>query len=264
MKVSVNPIAIGFFIAATIGFSAQAYADGGKGLDIAKEMKTRSQGWGDSASQLVMELRTANGDSSVRKLRVKSLEVQDDGDKGMTIFDEPKDVRGTVFLTYSHVNKPDDQWLYLPALKRVKRIASRNKSGPFMGSEFAYEDLSSFELNKYSFTYLRDEKVGGVDSFVVEQIPTDQFSGYTKQIVWVGKEHYRIQKVEFYDRKKTLLKTLKTSDYKQHLDKYWRAHRLEMTNHQTGKSTVLTTDSITFNNGLKASDFSKSSLRRVR
>ncbi|RXJ74844.1 outer membrane lipoprotein-sorting protein [Veronia nyctiphanis] len=264
MKKVFKHLKVGIAVLAMAGLTAPVFADEAKGLDIAKEMKSRAAGWGDSQAKLVMELKTARGDSSTRKLRVKNLEVQSDGDKGMTIFDEPKDVRGTVFLSYSHVDKPDDQWLYLPALKRVKRIASRNKSGPFMGSEFAYEDLSSFELDKYAFTYLRDEAVNGEDAFVIEQIPTDEFSGYTKQIVWVSKEHYRVLKVEFYDRKKALLKTLMASEYKQYLNKFWRAHRLEMQNHQTGKSTVLATDSIEFNTGLREKDFSKSSMSRVR
>nr|WP_235869192.1 outer membrane lipoprotein-sorting protein [Veronia nyctiphanis] len=211
-----------------------------------------------------MELTNANGDTSTRKLRIKSLEVNDDGDKGLTIFDEPKDVRGTVFLSHSHIGSPDDQWIFLPALKRVKRIASRNKSGPFMGSEFAYEDLSSFELEKFEFTYLRDETFEGQDVFVIEQTPTDKFSGYSRQLVWMDKEHYRPLKVEFYDRRNSLLKTLTFNGYKQYLNKFWRPDELVMANHQTKKLTRLTTESLTFNNGLTEKDFSKSGMKRVR
>ena len=118
--------------------------DGGRGLEIANERKARDTGWGDSQAEMTMILRNSQGETSERKMRLKSFEIQDDGDKGLTIFDEPKDVSGTAFLSFSHNTKPDDQWLYLPALKRVKRISSRNKSGPFMGSEFAYEDMGSF------------------------------------------------------------------------------------------------------------------------
>ncbi|CZF83746.1 outer membrane lipoprotein-sorting protein [Grimontia marina] len=246
------------------GTSLPVIADEARGMEIAKERKQRDEGWKDSVSALTMVLENANGDSSERKLRINALEVDGEGDKGLTIFDEPRDVRGTVFLNYSHVSGPDDQWLYLPALKRTKRIASRNKSGPFMGSEFAYEDLSSFELEKYRFKYLGDEQIEGLDSFVLEQIPTDQYSGYTRQKVWLDKAHYRPLKVEFFDRKDTLLKTLTFQDYMQYQSKFWRAHEMVMTNHQTGKITTLTTQQLAFNTGLEESDFSQSSLKRAR
>lgn len=235
-----------------------------QGLAIATERKARDLGWGDSQSQVTMTLRNSQGEESIRQLRLKSLEVDNDGDKGLTIFDQPKDVKGTAFLNFSHIAKPDDQWLFLPALKRVKRISSRNKSGPFMGSEFAYEDMSSFELEKYSFKYLGDETVNGLDCYKVEQIPTDKYSGYKKQVVWLDKEHLRGQKIEFYDRKNALLKTLTFSDYQQYLDQYWRPLTLNMQNHQTGKSTELKTSELAFRTGLKDSDFNKATLKRAR
>ena len=240
------------------------YADPVTGLEIAKERKARDIGWQDSTASMEMILKNSRGETSIRLMRMKSLEVEGDGDKGLTIFDEPRDVKGTAFLSYSHVTGADDQWLYLPALKRVKRISSRNKSGPFMGSEFAYEDLSSFEIEKYAFRYLREETIGELTTYVVEQIPVDKRSGYTKQLVWVDKTEYRPIKTEFYDRKGALLKTLTFSQYKKYLNKYWRAHVLEMINHQSGKSTILNTSNIRFGTGLKDKDFNKNVLKRVR
>ncbi len=235
-----------------------------QGLAIASERKTRDLGWGDSTSSVTMTLRNSQGEESIREMRMKSLEIADDGDKGLTIFDKPRDVKGTAFLNFSHVDKSDDQWLYLPALKRVKRISSRNKSGPFMGSEFAYEDLSSFELEKYKFKFLAEEQVNGVDCYKIEQIPTDKNSGYTRQVVWMDKEHFRGLQVDFYDRKKSLLKTLTFSEYKLYLDKFWRPMKMDMINHQTKKSTELNTASLEFKTGLKDSDFNKSTLKRAR
>lgn len=235
-----------------------------RGLEIAKERKARDLGWGDSVAEMSMILRNAHGQETERKMRSKTLEVDNDGDKGLTIFDQPRDVKGTAFLNFSHATTPDDQWMYLPALKRVKRIASRNKSGPFMGSEFAFEDMSSFEIEKYTFKYLRDEMYEGMDTFVVEQLPVDKYSGYTRIITWLDKEHYRAQKVEFYDRKNDLLKTLVMSDYQMYLDKYWRPNRAEMYNEQNGKSTELITHSLEFRTGLKDSDFNKNTLKRAR
>ncbi|MEH6471276.1 MAG: outer membrane lipoprotein-sorting protein [Halopseudomonas sp.] len=235
-----------------------------RGLKIVTEADRRNQGWGDSQSQMKMVLRNAHGDASERKLRSKILEVIGDGDKSLSIFDQPRDVKGTAFLTFSHAVEPDDQWIYLPALKRVKRISSRNKSGPFMGSEFAYEDMSSFEVEKYRYRYLRDEQLDGIDCFVVESYPNDKYSGYTRLISWFDKKEYQVQKIDYFDRKDSPLKTLRFSDYRLFLDQYWRAHQLAMTNHQTGKSTLLTLSDIQFQSGLQDSDFNKNSLKRAK
>ncbi|SFC98915.1 outer membrane lipoprotein-sorting protein [Pseudoalteromonas denitrificans] len=235
-----------------------------QGLEISKEAKQRDLGWVDSTADMLMLLRNKQGQESIREIKIKSLEIDDDGDKSLTIFNKPKDVKGTAFLSFSHPVDADDQWLYLPALKRVKRISSRNKSGPFMGSEFAFEDLSSFEIKKYSYKYLGDEKVNNLESFKVEQYPVDENSGYTKRIVWLDKNEYRVQKIEFYDRKSALLKTLTYVDYKQYLGKYWRANSQNMLNHQNGKSTELKWNNYAFKTGLKAGDFNRNSLKRVR
>lgn len=244
--------------------TVQADEAADRGLAIAQDRKHRDEGWGTSESELTMTLRNAQGEESVREIRTRSLEVADEGDKGLTIFDAPRDVKGTAFLNFSHISKPDDQWLYLPALKRVKRIASRNKSGPFMGSEFAYEDMSSFELEKYDFRYLRDETVDGQDCYVLQQTPRDEFSGYTQQIVWLDKKELRALKIEFYDRKKSLLKTLTLADYQLYKNQYWRPHTATMVNQQTGKSTVLKTLSLRFDTGLTDADFNETTLQRAR
>ena len=235
-----------------------------KGLAIAKEMKTRDRGWGNSQSEMTMTLRTKGGDEVVREMRTKALEVTGDGDKALTIFDTPLDVKGTTFLSFSHTESDDDQWIYLPAVKRVKRIASRNKSGPFLGSEFAFEDLSSFEVEKYHFDFQREESVNGLPGAVIVMDPVDKYSGYTKIIAWVDTEHYRPHKLEFYDRRDTLLKTLTISDYKQYKDKYWRASTQIMVNHKTGKSTDILLKNLEFDVGLTDADFNENRLNRAR
>lgn len=235
-----------------------------KGLAIAQEMKAHNTGWGDSEAKMVMTLRDKGGSETDRKVRVKSLEVEGDGDKGLSIFDEPRDVEGTAFLTYSHIEGNDDQWLYLPALKRVKRISSSNKSGPWMGSEFAYEDLSSFEVEKYDYKFVREDELNGEKVYVVESYPKYDNSGYSKTITWVDQEHFRVHRIEFFDQKGDALKTMNVSDYKLYLDKFWRGHKQVMTNHQTGKSTVVTWSDYQFNTGLDEKDFNKSSLKRAR
>ncbi len=246
--------------------SAPAFAQDmeAQGLMVAKERKAKDTGWGDSQSEMEMILKNSQGEQSLRQLRAKTLEVDGDGDKSVNIFDSPKDIKGSAFLTFAHVTGPDDQWLYLPALKRVKRISSRNKSGPFMGSEFSYEDLSSFEVEKYTYKLLGEEAFTDQESYKLESYPVDKYSGYTRLITWVDKIHYRVLKAEYYDRKNALLKTLIPSEYQQYKDKYWRAHLMVMTNHQTGKSTELKWLTYQFDTGLKDSDFNKSKLKRIR
>ncbi len=235
-----------------------------RGLAIALEQDRRDRGWGDSSAELEMILRRANGQQTVRRLRIKLLEVPGDGDKGLTIFDEPRDVQGTAFLNYSHALEPDDQWIYLPAIRRTKRISSKNKTGRFMGSEFTYEDMSSVQVEKYTYKYLRDDLLDGQDVFVVEAYPKDAYSGYSKQLVYIDQQEYRTLKTEFFDRRDGLLKTLSFHDYQQYLDRFWRAGRLIMENHQTGKSTELNWKNYEFGVGLSEQDFHRSVLQRAR
>ena len=255
---------ISFVILTFIAFNSFAETPEEKGLAIAVEADKRNTGWVDSQVDLQMILRNSQGQESKRQIRLKALEIDGDGDKSLSIFDTPRDVKGTAFLSFTHAVKADDQWLYLPALKRVKRISSSNKSGPFMGSEFAFEDLSSQEIEKYKYKWLRDEKLDGKDTFVSERYPQYKHSGYTRMIVWMDKEIYMPVKVEYYDRKDSLLKTLTFKDYKQYLDKYWRPDSQNMINHQSKKSTELIWADYKFNTGLTDRDFDKNSLKRAK
>lgn len=256
-------------IAATVFFSTNQ-ADAAeltpeeKGLEIAVEADVRDTGYGDWSADLFMVLTNRHGQSSTREMRFMALETEDEGDKRLSIFDSPKDVDGTSFLSFTYKHKDDDQWLYLPALKRVKRIASNNQSGPFVGSEFAYEDLASQEVEKYTYRYTDEETVNGTEYFIIERYPVDTNSGYTKQVVWIDKEEYRTFRVDYYDRKSELLKTLTMSGYNQYADKFWRANLFEMVNHQTGKSTKLEFQNYQFSAGLEDRMFHKNALSRIR
>lgn len=235
-----------------------------KGLAIAIEADKRDNGFGDSTADMIMELRNKQGDTSVREIRIKTLEVANDGDKALSIFDQPADVKGTAFLSFSHAIEPDEQWLYLPSLKRVKRINSKNKSGPFMGSEFAYEDIASQEVAKYTYKYLRDETLNGIDCYVIERYPAYEHSGYSRQLGWINKAEYRPEKIVFYDRKDSLLKTLTYSGYQQYLNQYWRPDQMVMENHQNEKSTLMKWRNYKFKTGLSDSDFNHNSLQRAK
>jgi outer membrane lipoprotein-sorting protein len=220
-----------------------------KGLEIAMAAEAYDRGFTDFTANMVMTLKNKSGQTSKRLIRIRTLEVEGDGDKSLSIFDEPADVKGTKMLTYSHGLEADDQWLYLPALKKVKRISSRNKSGPFM---------------KYTYKYLRDEACGELSCYVIERYPAYKFSGYTRQVAWIDTEAYRMVKVEFYDRKKSLLKTLVSSDFQQFLGHYWRPGLMDMVNHQTGKSTLLEWKDYEFKTGLGDRDFRSQTLKRIK
>ncbi len=235
-----------------------------RGLEIAQAADAYDKGFTDFTANMIMTLRSKAGKTSTRNIRIKTLEVENDGDRSLSIFDEPADVKGTAMLTYSHGLEADDQWLYLPALKKVKRINSRNKSGPFMGSSFAFEDLSSQELEKYSYKFLREEACGEWQCYVIERKPEYKYSGYTRQVTWLDKEAYRLVKVDYYDRKKALLKTLVASDFNQYLGHYWRPGKMHMVNHLTGKSTLLKWTDYQFQTGLTDRDFRSQSLKRIK
>jgi len=251
---------------ALLAMPAAAQSDEELGLEIAVEADRRDLGWGDNASVMQMILRNRNGDESSRALRRQVLEVNEEGsgDKSLITFDSPRDVAGTSLLSHTKILEPDDQWLFLPALERVKRISSANKSGPFVGSEFAYEDLVSQEVEKYDYLFLREEPCGDLDCFVVQRIPKYENSGYTRQIVWWDKAEYRIQRIDFYDRKDSLLKTLTYHGYQQYLGAYWRPDLMSMENRQNGKSTDLAISEWTFANGLDEGALTPSRLRRAR
>ena len=127
--------AIAVLLLLSLPFNSFATSAEERGLEIAKEMDRRDTGWVDQQATLVMTLRNKQGDETDRENRMRTMEVMGDGDKSLIIFDTPADVKGTAFLMHTHALKNDDQWLYLPALKRVKRVSSSNKSGPFMGSD---------------------------------------------------------------------------------------------------------------------------------
>ena len=237
------------------------------GLALATEARERQRGFGNFTADQTMVLRNKQGQESRRQLRVRVLEVEGDGDKSMFVFDQPRDVQGTALLIYAHKDAADEQWLYLPALKRVKRISSASRSGSFMGSEFAYEDMSAQEVEKFTYKYLRDEPCGESGELmcaVSERFPVDKRSGYLRQVTWQDRDALRLLKVEYYDRKNAHLKTLTMGNYALYLDRYWHAGEMNMVNHLTGKSTVLSWADYQFGTDLDANDFSQTGLRRAR
>ncbi|MFT5429928.1 MAG: hypothetical protein ACI9OJ_000601 [Myxococcota bacterium] len=210
-----------------------------RGLQISVAAEKANDGFKSETSEMAMILINSQGDKTTRKMSSQSLEMSGDGDRSLITFKWPADVKGTRMLTWSHKKKRDDQWLYLPSLRKVKRLSSRNKSGSFMGSEFAYEDLASQEVEKYEdYFYMGDETIEGRKTQKIRRVPTDRKSGYSKQIVWMDPTYQSALKIEYYDRKGELLKTMTFSNFKK-FGRYHRAGKINVVNHQTQKKSEL-------------------------
>jgi len=227
-----------WFLVLAAGLTFMAGTPEEEGLNIAKQVDEVNAGFEGEYSELEMILINAHGDETTRKLITHTKEKQDDGDMSISVFQWPADVKGTKMLTWSHKTGDDDQWLFLPALNRLKRISSRNKSGSFMGSEFSYEDLGSQEVEEYTHKLLEETQYEGRDVWKLQRIPVNKRSGYSKEIVWMDKEYNNPIRIEYYDRKEELLKIATFSEFKVY-GKYWRANRIDMENVQTQKQSVL-------------------------
>ncbi|MEO1331163.1 MAG: outer membrane lipoprotein-sorting protein [Pseudomonadota bacterium] len=246
--------------------ASPALADAERGFEIAAKSDRSDNGFGDSFSAAKMILRNAAGQTTEREMTFSTLERENEdvGDKSLVVFQRPRDIRSTALLNHSKILEADDQWLYLPALKRVKRISSASKSGPFVGSEFAFEDFTATELNKFSYEYVGEDTVDGLKVFVVDRFPRYENSGYTRQRSYIDQEHYQVRKLEFFDRKEALLKTLQFLDYKLYDGAFWRSHLFRMENHQTGKGTDIIYEGYEFGTGLTEADFVQGKLTQIR
>ena len=246
------------------GWSARA-DDVAQGRSIAEEAHRRSAGFGDYRVDVTMIFRQPHAAADTRRLHIAGLEMANDGERSLIVFDEPPDQRGTALLTHAHAARDDDQWLFLPALQRVKRILSTNRAGPFVGSEFAFEDLTAQEVVRYTYKLLDQAMLAGVRCDRVERVPAYANSGYSRQVVWYDVTERRIWRVDFYDRHGALLKTYTAADFGRYLDHTWRPGRMVMLNVQTGRSTELVWTGYRFRTGLDSDrDFTVNSLRRAR
>ncbi len=255
-------------VAMTAGIAA-AQTPEEKGLAITKEADRRDLGFGDFRAKGEMVLKDSGGNESRRAFDNMVLERPDPafGDKSVIVFTSPRDIRGTGLLTFDNIEPADDdQWLYLPAVKRVKRISSSNRTGKFVSSEFSYEDLGSNEVADYDYKWIRDEACptdAALQCFVVESYPRAPKSGYSKRVGWIDMDEYRLQQVEFFNRRGDHEKTLTFKSYQQYLGQYWRPDLMTMVNAQTGKSTDLVWSDYEFRSGLNERDFSEQRLPKM-
>jgi outer membrane lipoprotein-sorting protein len=189
--------------------------------------------------------------------------------KGLIRFTAPADVRGTALLSIENADREDDQWLFLPALKKSRRISAAAKSDSFVGSDFAYEDLGAEEIDQHDYRLLREDAVDGTPVYVVEATPNNdqrkRESGYSRREIFVRKDNAAIARIDFYDRQKELLKILRTRDIRQvPSTKTWRAQTIEMANQKTGHTTVIAYGTFVINKGISDDTFTIRELERER
>lgn len=250
------------FALVTIGLAgaspATATDSAREGLDIARKLDKANEGFETDLSTVEMILINAHGDRVERKMTVQTLEGEKDGDKSIIVFSSPADVNGTKLLTWTHKSDNDDQWLYMPAIKRVKRISSHGRSGAFMGSEFAYEDMSSQEVEKYTYKYLGEDTVEGRMVWKLERVPVGK-SGYSHQIGYFDQEYMNPLLIEYFDKKNELLKVATLSEFEK-FGNLWRAGTITMSNKQTAKKSILIWKSRKLGEDLDTEDFESDAL----
>lgn len=228
--------------------------------EIAKKSYDVMFGYKSSYSKTTMILKNSIGEENIRKMEFMKLENRN-GDKSLINFLYPKDIKDTKLLSYEILGKDDKQWLYLPALKRVKRISSRNKSGSFMASEFSYEDISS--QNYKNYIYKDEAKIISIKNkeyYQITRVPRDKNSGYSKQIVYIDLKTFLASHGEYYDKQNRLLKKIAFNEYKK-LNDIYRIVKITIENVQNNKTSILIWDEDNINQNLKAKDFTKRVLK---
>ena len=175
----------------------------------------------------------------------------------------PPQVKGTAFMNWSYLqdDKDDNQWLYLPALRKVRRLSASEKEDSFMGTDFTYDDMGDRKVEEDVHKLLKVETLDGKECYVVESVPGKKGYMYSKKDTWVVKDEWIPLKVEYYDRKKRHLKTLTHSGWRK-LKGVWMVGRMEMANHQTKHRTVLTMSDTVVNAGVDENTFRERTLKK--
>ncbi len=216
----------------------------------------------DQKATTRMTLINKRGQERIREL-FSYLKHYGKDSKSIMFFEKPADVKGTGFLSweYDDPSKDDDRWLYLPALKKVRRISGSSKNDYFMGSDFTYDDMGGRSVDEDDHKFLREEEIDGVNCWVLESVPKDKGYMYSKVIRWIRQDALLAVKVEYYDKHGKLMKILTVSDIRKQ-NEIWTAFRMFMDNKQEKHQTLLEFVEITYNIGIKDNLFKVASLER--
>ena len=234
---------IGFAVATIVmstivGLPENAYALTGR--DIMQKVNDRDDG-DRSISEMEMILIDKNGKQRVRKIKTYGRE-QGQQTQSLMFFLTPADVKNTGFLTYDYdeSGKDDDQWLYLPALRKTKRIASGDKSGSFMGTDLNYSDMTSPDIDLYKYTLMKETKVRGQKVWQIKSVPKTKVeaekSGYSKSVIWICQDNYMMTRAVrwVYNKKRNKYFDAKKIEK---IDGIWIATELHVTT-KSGKKTL--------------------------
>jgi len=212
------------------------------GKQIMEEQNQRHNAAQETMEQ-VMVLVDKKGNKENRALRWYTKELSGQESRYLIVFDSPAAIKGTALLTWDHASKASDQWLYLPAGKRVQRIASGSKKGYFAGTDFTYEDLEPVDLDDFTFKILREEKIDKKDCWVIEAEPANKTaakeSSYGRRLFWVRQDIYLTIKIEFYDQATKLIKTQTAYEFVQIKGTMWRSSKVLMDNHKMQHKTLM-------------------------
>ena len=221
-----------------------------------------------SSYTATMTLTDKKGNVRVREVKEMTKDFGDVS-KSVIIFTTPKDVTGVGYLMFDYVEKSDgtkqdsDNWLYMPALKKVRRISGSDSGGDFMGTDFTYEDMGDRGLNKDTFTLLGEENVDGTDCYKVEAISKDNTEKNPRRILWIGKENFIMYKAEFYDRQNNLQRVLTCSDI-QKIDGFWTTGKMYMKNVITNHSTLIEMKNVSYGESIDDTLFTVAALEKGR
>ncbi len=238
------------------------------GEQVAKNINARNEGISQSRN-MQMILTDKRGKERIRET-ISYRKYFGDEKRTVIHYLTPRNVKKTAFLTFDYpdVDKDDDQWLYLPAMRKVRRISASDRGDYFLGTDFTYEDIkkeSKVTLEDYTRKTLRKEVLNGNPSYVIEATPVNadvaEELGYGKVIQWVDKNIWMTRKSEFYDTRGKLLKTTLFKDIKQ-IDSIWTAHRLEVDNHKTGHKTVFVFTDVIYDKEVRDDFFTQRAIRR--
>lgn len=235
-----------------------------KGFKIATAMERRDDGWVGQTAEVEFVINAEKRRGAIYKFRTQWIEVPDDGDKGIIIYDFPADMRGVVSLAHLHKFVPNDMWIFIPRNRRVKRFSSQKKNSSFLGSEFTSEDLNRGEVEKYTYDWVKDEEYEELPCSVIDRFPVEANSGYIKQRLWIDQKEHRVLKMEYYNLKDDHIKTLYFKDYQKHLDYFWRESERTMVNEKTGQSTTGHFRNWKLKVELNKNDFTSNRIRQLR
>jgi outer membrane lipoprotein-sorting protein len=230
------------------------------GIQIMENVHNRPTGQ-EIQSELTMTLTNSRGSSRVREISQFIKEFGSD-EKKIMFFTSPADVKGTSFMTWSYdKNNDDDMWIYLPALKKTKRISSDSKSDYFMGSDFTYDDMGDRHPSEDTHTILRQETFEGQECYVVESRSIDIDYFYSKTITWVVKDEWIGLKKEFYDEDGDFLKALTVNKYEK-INGYWVITSMKMTNEQKDHTTTMELENVRIDEGINDNQFTERMMER--